>query len=103
MGIFITVDGSGISGMSFGQVLAWYQDQYRSIYGQDIYIEPDSQDGQWIGIQALAVKDLIDSAIAVYNDFSPATAQGAGLSSVVKVNGIRKHISNSYNSNFGPN
>jgi uncharacterized phage protein gp47/JayE len=92
MGIFITVDGSGISGMSFGQVLAWYQDQYRSIYGQDIYIEPDSQDGQWIGIQALAVKDLIDAAIAVYNDFSPATAQGAGLSSVVKVNGIRKHI-----------
>jgi uncharacterized phage protein gp47/JayE len=92
MGIFVTVDGAGISGMTFGQVLAWYQDQYRATYGQDIYIEPDSQDGQWLGIQALATKDLIDTAIAVYNDFSPATAQGAGLSSVVKVNGIHRNI-----------
>jgi uncharacterized phage protein gp47/JayE len=39
---------------------------------------------------ALACADACSAAIAVYNSFSPATAQGAGLSSRVKINGMQR-------------
>lgn len=64
---------------------------FREVFGQDIYIEPDSQDGQWLAIQALALHDAYSFAVAVYNAFSPSTAQGVGLSRVVKINGIARH------------
>jgi hypothetical protein len=58
------------------------------IFGSDVYLEADSQDGQLLAIIASAINDCNAAAIAVYNAFSPATAKGAGLSSVVKINGI---------------
>jgi uncharacterized phage protein gp47/JayE len=41
-----------------------------------------------IALVALAINDANNMAIAVYNAFSPATAQGNGLARVVKINGI---------------
>jgi uncharacterized phage protein gp47/JayE len=52
----------------------------------------DSTDGQWLSIQVQAFFDLGQVCVAVYNSFSPATAQGAALSSVVKINGIARKI-----------
>jgi uncharacterized phage protein gp47/JayE len=86
------VDASGIHAPSYQDYLAYLQDTYRSIYGADIYIEPDSQDGQLLAILAEALVDTANTSVSVYNDFSPATAQGAGLSSVVKTNGIRRQV-----------
>lgn len=85
-----TIDENGISVPDYAACLAYLQEQYRAIYGQDIYIEADSQDGQLIGIHALAESDAFSSAVATYNCFSPATAQGVGLSSVVKINGLER-------------
>lgn len=73
-------------------ILASLQASFRAIYGDDIQVDPDDQDGQWLGIIAQAIHDSNDAAIAVYNQFSPATAQGVGLSSVVKINGIRRLV-----------
>ena len=87
-----TVDSLGIAAKDFRTVQALLSARFREIYGQDIYIEPDSQDGQLIGIFALASADLNAAAVALYNAFSPATAQGNGLSSVVKINGIRRKL-----------
>ena len=86
------VDQFGIHAKDFRTVLGLLSARFRDIYGQDIYIEPDSQDGQLIGILALALADLNAAAVALYNAFSPATAQGNGLSSVVKINGIRRKL-----------
>jgi uncharacterized phage protein gp47/JayE len=86
---------AGIVVHDYAACLAWLQDQYRSIYGQDIYLGNDSQDGQWIAIQARAYADCNAAAGAVYNAFSPATAQGEGLSSVVKINGIKRALPSS--------
>jgi len=41
---------------------------------------------------AAVINDCNNSAIATYNSFSPATAQGVGLSNVVKINGIRREV-----------
>lgn len=87
-----TIDATGIHVPDFSTVLAWMKEQYRQIYGDDIYIDNDSQDGQLIGIFALALSDSFSFAVNVYNAFSPATAQGAGLSSVVKINGLQRLV-----------
>lgn len=74
----------------FSTCLAYFQDAYRGIYGQDVYLGADSQDGQFIALLANALHDANAETLAAYNAFSPASAQGAGLSSVVKINGIRR-------------
>jgi uncharacterized phage protein gp47/JayE len=50
-------------------VFAYLQDQYRSIYGADTYLEPDSQDGQMIGVFAKAISDVNSVVIATYRSF----------------------------------
>lgn len=85
-----TISETGITAPDFAAILAYLQTQYRAIYGADLYLEPDSQDGQFLAIVAQAIADSNAAAIACYNAFSPATAQGNGLSSVVKINGIAR-------------
>lgn len=87
-----TIDATGISAPSYADILASLQASFRSIFGSDIYIDPDSQDGQLLAIFAQAISDSNDAAIAVFNAFSPAKAQGAGLSSVVKINGLARLV-----------
>jgi uncharacterized phage protein gp47/JayE len=88
------VTGTGISAPVYADDLASLQASFRGIFGNDVYIETDSQDGQWLAILAQAVNDTNALAIAVYNAFSPSTAQGVGLSTVVKINGLKRALSN---------
>lgn len=92
MALTAIIDAQGISAPDYPTILAAFQDAYRGIYGQDVYLEPDSQDGQFLALLALVVNDANSMAIAVYNAFSPATAQGEGLSSVVKINGLTREV-----------
>lgn len=86
------IDESGLTLPMFVDVQDWLKTAFREVYGQDIYIEPDSQDGQLIGILSKAFHDAYSEIGSAYNSFSPTTAQGIGLSRVVKINGIRKKI-----------
>lgn len=85
-----TIDATGIHAPTYADVLDFLQTQYRAIYGADTYLEPDSKDGQFLAVIASAINDANSVAIATYNSFSPATAQGAALSSNVKINGIAR-------------
>ena len=88
-----TIDSTGISAPQFSDILAYLQTQYQAIYGADVYLGNDSQDGQFLGIIASAINDSNAAAIAIYNSFSPATAQGNGLNNNVKINGIARLVS----------
>lgn len=92
MTLACTIDAFGISAPSYADILASLQDSYRSIFGSDVYLAPDSQDGQLLALFASALNDANAQTIAVYNAFSPSTAQGAGLSSVVKINGLARLV-----------
>lgn len=83
-----TIDASGIRAPSYAENLASLQDSARAIFGPDLYLEPDSQDGQLLGIFVQAIKDSNDALIATYYGYSPTYAQGAGLAASVKINGI---------------
>lgn len=89
----VQVTPAGITAPSYADILAALQTAIRQIYGVDIYIDPDSQDGQLLAIFAQALYDVSQQSVLVFNAFSPATAFGVGLSSVVKINGISRHIS----------
>ena len=91
-----TISAAGISAPQYADILAYLQTQYKAIYGQDVYLGNDSQDGQFLAIIAASINDSNAAAVAVYNAFSPATAQGNGLSSNVKINGLaRQQATNS--------
>lgn len=88
-----TISATGITAPTFAEIQAYLKDQYRSIFGADTYLENDSQDGQFIGVLSAAINDSNAAAVACYNAFSPHTAQGVGLSSVIKINGIERLVS----------
>lgn len=87
------ISATGISAPAFSDVLAYVIAKYQAIYGTDIYLGNDSQDYQFLsaGI-ATPINDLNAAIISAYNAFSPATAQNANLSSVVKINGLSRNV-----------
>lgn len=87
------VTATGISAPPYSDVLLSLQASFRAIYGSDAYIEADSQDGQFLAVIAKAIDDCNQTAVSVYNAFSPATAQGAHLSTLVAINGMTRAVS----------
>ena len=85
-----TIDATGASAPDYPTILAAELAADQSIYGSDIETDSSTQDQQRRAIRARAIYDTCQMAVAVFNAFSPASAQGSGLSSVVKINGIRR-------------
>jgi uncharacterized phage protein gp47/JayE len=100
MTLAATVTPAGIVAPTHADILASLQDQFRTIYGADVYIAPDSQDGQFLALLATAIHDCNDAAVAVFNAFAPQYAQGTHLSALVKLNGLARLLP-SYSSAVG--
>lgn len=84
------ISATGITAPSYQEILDFLKAQYQAIFGADVYLEADSQDGQFLSIIAMAINDTNNAAIQVFTSFSPSSAQGAALSSNVKINGIAR-------------
>lgn len=82
------LDKNGIHSPDFETLYQWLTDQYKTIYGDDLVLTPDTQDGQWIGILAQSFMDVINTSVAVYNSFNPGTALGDALDKNIRINGI---------------
>lgn len=85
-----TLDSTGLSIPDYPDVYTELQSVYLGIYGSDSALDPDDQDGQFLAIFAQAVSDCNNATQATYNAFSLNNAQGAGLSSLVKLTGTRR-------------
>lgn len=90
LGLSATVTAEGISAPDYQTILDTLKSYFQQIYGSDAYLEPDSKDGQMVALVALVIHDANNTAISVYNCFSPATGYGAALTSNVKINGIAR-------------
>lgn len=86
------VDAFGITTPPYADIYTSLRASMQAIYGADVYIDPDSQDGQLLAIVAQAIADGNDADVGVFNSFSPATAQGSALSSGVRINGISRAV-----------
>ena len=84
------VDDSGIHIPTYVDIRDDLVQQFKSIYGEDIYLDNDSQDYQMISAFAIKTYDCMQLLQIAYNNHSPKTAVGTGLSSVVKLNGIAR-------------
>lgn len=82
----------GATAATYSEIVEYLKDKYREIYGQDVYLENDSQDGQWIGVIARVIADCNTEVINAYNSMSPSTADTDALSRNVKINGIRRAV-----------
>lgn len=70
--------------------LAALQVAVQAIFGTDINLDPDSIDGQTLGIFAESQSNLDQLAEDVYHSFNPQSATGVALSRLVQLNGIRR-------------
>jgi len=86
------IDSTGYNYSDYPTFLAWLQGVYQGIYGADVYLGADSQDGQFVAILAQAFFDTAALGASVYNSFSPVTAQGVGLSRLVRINGLTREV-----------
>ncbi|AWQ18488.1 hypothetical protein C1N63_06410 [Pantoea ananatis] len=91
LGLSATVNAQGISAPAYQTILTTLTGYFQQIYGTDAYLDPDSKDGQMVALVALAIHDANNTAIAVYNSFSPLTGMSDALSRNVKINGISRH------------
>ena len=66
-----SIDGNGVYVPLFTDVLAYLQDQYRALYGSDVDLDPDTQDGQWVSVIASAINDTNLTIAATYLSYSP--------------------------------
>jgi uncharacterized phage protein gp47/JayE len=92
LGLSATVTPQGISAPDYQTILDKLTEYFKEIYGSDSYLDPDSKDGQMVALYALGIHDANNTAIAVYNSYSPATGIGRALGSNVKINGITRKI-----------
>lgn len=90
--ISVQLTETGPIAPDFPTLLEELKSEYRKIFGDDVYIEADSQDGQLLGVFASAMNDSNTATINALNSFSPNYASGTGLSSVVKINGIQRLV-----------
>lgn len=82
------IDGDGIHIPLYSDIVEYLVQKAKGIYGDDIYLEIDSQDYQMISAFAEITNDANELAVMVYNNRSPASAIGPGLDGVVKLNGL---------------
>lgn len=87
-----SISAAGISKPLYAACVAYFQSGYASIYGADIFIAPDDRDTQFISMLGTAIDDVNSETVAAYNAYRPEFAQGVGLSTIVKINGISRHV-----------
>jgi uncharacterized phage protein gp47/JayE len=66
----------------------------RAIYGSDINTDPDSPDGQMIGIYSQALADLEELAGEMWRQMDPDYASGPNLDRIVAFAGLKRYQSN---------
>lgn len=84
------VDASGLHLPTYDDILQKRIEDAKAIYGQDIYLANDSLDYQMISVESLALYDVMQAIQYAYNQASPLTAVGVGLSSLVQLNGLTR-------------
>lgn len=81
----------GISGLVTQSLEEIRQDlitKFKGVYGQDINIEQNSPDGQWINILAQEKRDILDLFTQFYNNLDPDRAIGIPQQILYKLNGL---------------
>ena len=84
------IGANGLTIATKSELTTTFNTAAEQIYGSDINLDPDSPDGQMIGIFLQAVLDALDLIQSVNASFDPDQAVGAILDQRVAINGIQR-------------
>lgn len=80
----------GLTRTRLDERLTALQEAMRAIFGPNINLDPDTVDGQTLGVFAESISNLDQLAEDTYHSFNPQSATGVALSRLVQLNGIRR-------------
>lgn len=84
------IDNTGMHVPTYAEIRDDLIQQMKSIFGEDIYIDPDSKDYQQISIFARKIYDTNALGLLVYNNRTANTAIGVGLDNLCALVGIKR-------------
>lgn len=84
------IDETGLHIPSYIDIRDDLINQFKQIYGQDIYLDNDSQDYQLISAFAIKTYDTMQMLQIIYNNRGPKTAVGTALDGIIKINGLKR-------------
>jgi uncharacterized phage protein gp47/JayE len=79
------INQNGFKADSFIEILSRLSTQLKDIYGQDINLDQDTQDGQLLGINTTIISDLQDLALYIYNSMDVDFAEGVNFDKLLKL------------------
>lgn len=85
-----SISSTGLTTATQAELITYFQEQYKAIYGPDINLDQDSPDGQMMMIFIQAILDVEDLLTQIYNAFDPDNAIGNVLDQRVAINGIQR-------------
>lgn len=84
------INPAGLHIPTYQEILDDLVTEMKNIFGDDIYLEEDSQDYQQLSIFARKIYDTNNLAALVYNNRTPITAIGTGLDNLCALVGITR-------------
>ena len=85
-----TITASGLQVPTQADILQMFVQSVLAIYGQNYYLGNDSPLYELLNLLSLGDADADGAIQLAYNNMSPATAIGAGLSLLVALNGLQR-------------
>lgn len=86
----LQLDDNGLQIDTYDELFGVLADGLRGIYGADINLDPESPDGQRVGIFARGLLDIQSVLALLINQLDPDLATGEGLNRLIKLAGIAR-------------
>lgn len=92
------IDNTGLHVPSYNDILDNLLEYYKSIFGEDIYLDEDTMDYQQLSILSKALYESFLSLQLAYSSRSPVSASGVSLDtlaplfSIYRINGTKSHV-----------
>ena len=86
-----SITTNGIELPTLQEILNYWTEQLKSIYGENINLNQNTPDGQLLNILAQQQIELNQILTYIYNSFDPQVAEGKALDRDVAYNGIQRN------------
>ena len=86
-----SITTNGIELPTLQEILNYWTEQLKSIYGENINLSQNTPDGQLLNILAQQQIELNQILTYIYNSFDPQVAEGKALDRNVAYNGIQRN------------
>lgn len=82
------IQPEGFNLKTLSDIILEMDDEFKSVYGENTTVAPESPLGQIIGILSISISELWEVGQLSFDSYNPSSSQGAALSNLVQLNGI---------------